>query len=40
MGRVRRRIDREHDGVIHVEDLRRFFGESIPVGEDCGVTGR
>ena len=25
------RIDREHDGIIHVKDLVLFFGESIPV---------
>lgn len=25
------RIDREHDGVIHVNDLVLFFGETIPV---------
>ena len=27
------RIDREHDGIIHTEDLHVFFGESIPIEE-------
>lgn len=27
------RIDREHDGIIHPEDLYLFFGESIPAEE-------
>lgn len=37
---VRNRIDREHDGVIHVEDLRLFFGESISVGRSNGLLTR
>ena len=34
---MRNRIDREHDGVIHVEDLRLFFGESISVWIGEGI---
>lgn len=30
---VMNRIDREHDGVIHTNDLHLFFGETIPIEE-------
>ena len=30
-GFINGRIDREHDGIIHVKDLVLFFGETIPV---------
>lgn len=33
MGRgVRGRVDREHNGVISIQDLHLFFGDDIPVG--------
>lgn len=31
-GRVSGRVDREHNGVISIQDLHLFFGDDIPVG--------
>jgi len=32
-GGVRRRIDRDHEGLIEIEDLHLFFGDEVSVGQ-------
>ena len=32
-GGVRRRIDRDHEGLIEIEDLHLFFGDEVSVGK-------
>ena len=34
------RVDREHNGVISIQDLHLFFGDDIPVAADRSIHCR